>query len=127
MKFVGNWEIPNGKDSAQFVSIKSLKGKKGLSIYSKWIAKGELLFEGTGFWVYNAEMNKIDISTLLSTGYIFHDVGEFTSPATMEFTDENKKAKTVTKFKLEFISPNEIEGTTIENNKTYTAIWKRVK
>lgn len=127
MKFVGNWEIPSGRDSTQFVEFKSLPGKKGLSINSKWTTKGKLLFEGTGFWAYNAEISKIDISILLSTGYIFHDVGEFTSTATMEFSDENKMAKTATKFKLEFISPNEIQGTTIENSKTYSAIWKRTK
>ena len=125
-KFVGNWEIPFGKDSTQFLTIKSLQGEKGLSVYSKWTSKGKLLFEGTGFWVYDAEINKIDNSFLHSSGYVFHDIGEFISPNTFEFTDVNKMTKAVTKFKLEIISPNEIKGTTLIDNKAETVIWKRL-
>jgi hypothetical protein len=124
-KFVGNWEIPAGKDTTQFLTMKSLQGEKGLSVYSKWSTKGKMLFEGTGFWAYNAENNKIDNSFFHSSGYVFHDIGEFTSPNTFEFTDVNHA--TVTKFKLEIISANEIKGTTLVGNKTLTVVWKRVK
>ena len=129
MKFVGNWEIPTGEDSAQIVSIKSLQGKKGLSIYSKWTAKGVMLFEGTGFWAFDALTNKIDISILLSTGDIIHDNGVFTSPNTMEYVNINNAAAYtgISKSKLEFVSSNEIKGTTLKDNKEEIEIWKRIK
>jgi hypothetical protein len=123
-KFVGNWEIPAGKNTTQFLTMKSLQGEKGLSVYSKWTSKGKMLFEGTGFWAYNAKSNKIDVSFMHSSGYVFHDVGEFTSPNTFEFIDVNNK--TVTRSKLEIIAPNEIKGTTSVDNKAETAIWKRL-
>lgn len=129
MKFVGNREIITGKDSAQFVSIKSLQGKKGLSIYSKWTAKGEMLFEGTGFWAFDASINKIDISIILSTGDVIHDNGVFTSPNTMEYVNINNAAAYtgISKSKLEFVSSDEIKGTTLKDNKEEIEIWKRIK
>jgi hypothetical protein len=124
-KFVGNWEIPAGKDTTQFLTMKSLQGEKGLSVYSKWTSKGKMLFEGTGFWAYNAKSNKIDVSFMHSSGYVFHDVGEFTSPNTFEFIDINNT--TVTRSKFEIIAPNEIKGTTSIDNKAETVMWKRIK
>ena len=123
-KFVGNWEISAGKDTTQFLTMKSLQGEKGLSVYSKWTSKGKMLFEGTGFWAYNAKSNKIDVSFMHSSGYVFHDIGEFTSPNTFEFIDVNNA--TITRSKLEIISPNEIKGTTSVDNKAKTAMWKRL-
>jgi hypothetical protein len=124
-KFVGNWEIPISKDTTQFAVIKSLQGGNGLSVYSKWTSKGKMLFEGTGFWAYSAKSNNIDVSFMHSSGYVFHDVGEFTSPNTFEFIDVNNT--TVTRSKLEIISPNEIKSITLVGNKAVTQMWKRVK
>ena len=124
-KFVGNWEIPISKDTTQFAVIKSLLGGNGLSVYSKWTSKGKMLFEGAGFWAYSAKSNNIDVSFMHSSGYVFHDVGEFTSPNSFEFIDVN--STTVTRTKLEIISPNEIKGITLVGNNAVTQMWKRVK
>ena len=109
--WVGNWERSFGKDSFQYISFKRLQGENGLSIYSKWVTEGKMVAEGTGFWAYNAEINKIDISFMHSSGYVFHDLGEFTSPNMFEYTDINKDTKVVTLTKFEFISSNEIKET----------------
>ena len=88
-----------------------------------------MLFEGTGFWGYDAAVNKIDISIILSTGDVVHDHGSFTSANTMEYVNINNAAlyKGVSKCTLEFISPDEIKGTTLKDNKAETETWKRVK
>lgn len=128
-KFVGYWEIPTGKDTSELVTIKSLQGGKVLDVYAKWVTKGKMLFEGMGFWAYDASLNKIDISIVLSTGELVHDQGLFTSLNTMEFVNVNNSAlyKPGSKIKLEFISPDEIKGTTTANNKETTDTWKRIK
>jgi hypothetical protein len=87
--------------------------------------KGKIFSEGTGFWAYVAKSNNIDVSIMHSSGYVFHDVGEFKSPDTFEFIDVNNA--TVTKFKLEIISPDEIKGITLVDNKAETVMWKRIK
>jgi hypothetical protein len=128
-KFVGNWEIPSGKDTSEFVTIKSLQGGNGLSIYAKWVTKGKMLFEGTGFWGYDVAINKIDISIMLSTGDVVHDHGEFTSPTTMEYVNINnaKAYKGISKSMLDFISPDEIKLTILVGNNPVINAWKRVK
>lgn len=124
MKFAGNWEAPAGKDTTQTAQFKSLQGEKILSLYSKVLTKGKVLFEETGFWGYDVAKNKIDLSVIVSNGYVFHYLGEFTSPDKLEFADVNNASN---KFIFDFISPDEISGTTIENSKTTTAKWKRIK
>jgi hypothetical protein len=128
-KFVGNWEIPSGKDTSEFVNIKSLQGGNGLSVYAKWETKGKMLFEGTGFWGYDAAINKIDISILLSTGDVVHDNGEFTTPTKMEYVNINNAMayQGISKSTLEFISPDEIKLTVSVNNNPVINAWKRVK
>ena len=128
-KFVGNWEIPSGKDTSEFVNIKSLQGGNGLSVYAKWETKGKMLFEGTGFWGYDAAINKIDISILLSTGDVVHDNGEFTTPTKMEYVNINNAMayQGISKSTLEFISPDEIKLTVSVNNNPIINAWKRVK
>jgi hypothetical protein len=128
-KFVGNWETPAGKDTTEFIVIKSLQGGNGLSIYAKWVTKGKMLFEGTGFWGYDAAINKIDISIMLSTGDVVHDQGSFTSPAMLEFVNINnaKAYKGISKSMLEFNSPDEIKRTDIIDTKAVTETWERVK
>jgi hypothetical protein len=127
-KFVGNWEIPSGKDTSEFVTVKSLQGGNGLSVYAKWVTKGKMLFEGTGFWGYDAAINKIDISILLSTGDIVHDNAEFTSPAKLEYVNINnaKAYQGISKSMLEFISPDEIKLTVLVNNNPVISTWKRI-
>jgi hypothetical protein len=127
MNWVGNWERSIGKDSFQYISFKRLQGEHGLSLYSKWVMEGKMSAEGTGFWAYNAEINKIDISFMHSSGYVFHDLGEFTSPNMFEYTDINKNTKVVTLTKFEFISSNEIKETDLVDNRTTIYPWKRVK
>jgi len=127
MNWVGNWERSFGKDSFQYIAFKRLQGEHGLSVYSKWVTEGKMLAEGTGFWAYNAENNKIDISFLHSSGYVFHDLGEFISPNMFEYTDINKNTKVVTLTKFEFISSNEIKETDLVGDKTTIYTWKRVK
>jgi hypothetical protein len=128
-KFVGNWEIPSGKDTSEFVVIKSLQGGNGLSVYARWATKGKMLFEGTGFWGYDAAINKIDISIMLSTGDVVHDNAEFTSPTKMEYVNINnaKVYQGISKSTLEFISPDEIKLTVLVNNKPVISAWKRIK
>jgi hypothetical protein len=77
-KFVGNWEGPAGKDTTQFTQFKNLQGNNILSLYTKGITQGKTVFEGTGFWGYDAAKNKIDLSVILPAGYVFHYLGEFT-------------------------------------------------
>jgi len=124
-KFVGNWEGPAGKDTTQFTQFKNLQGNNVLSLYTKGIAHGKTVFEGTGFWGYNAVNNKIDLSVILSAGYVFHYIGEFTSPDKLELFDVNNASGN--KFIFESISHDEFKETTIENNKTSSRIAKRVK
>jgi hypothetical protein len=128
-KFVGNWEIPSGKDTSEFVTVKSLQGGNGLSVYAKWVTKGKMLFEGTGFWGYDAAINKIDISILLSTGDVVHDNAEFLSPTKLEYVNINnaKVYQGISKSTLEFISPDEIKLTVLVNNNPVINAWKRVK
>lgn len=128
-QFVGNWEIPSADGTIEYVSIKSLKGGNGLSVYAKWVAKGDILFDGTGFWGYDAAINKIDISILLSTGDVIHDHGMFISANTMEYVNINNAAayKGISKSLLEFVSANEIKSTTIKDGKEEISTWKRVK
>jgi hypothetical protein len=128
-KFVGNWEIPSGKDTSEFVTVKSLQGGNGLSVYAKWVTKGKMLFEGTGFWGYDAVINKIDISILLSTGDVVHDNAEFLSPTKLEYVNINnaKAYQGISKSTLEFISPDEIKLTVLVNNIPVINAWKRIK
>jgi hypothetical protein len=125
MNWVGNFEAPSGKDTTEFVQFKSLQGENVLSLYAKVVTKGKILFEETGFWGYDAANNKIDLSVIVSTGYVFHYLGEFTSPNKLEFFDVN--SATGNKFIMERISPDEFKETSIENNKISTRIGKRVK
>ena len=125
MNYVGNWEAPMGKDTTEFVQFKRLQGENVLSLYFKGITKGKILFEGTGFWGYDAAKNKIDLSAIVSSGYVFHYLGEFTSPGKLELFDVN--SATGNKFIMESISPDEFKETAIENNKVSTRIAKRVK
>ena len=72
MQYVGNWEGPMGKDTTEFVQFKRLQGENVLSLYFKGVTKGKILVEGTGFWGYDASKNKIDLSSIVSNGYVFH-------------------------------------------------------
>jgi hypothetical protein len=125
MNYVGNWEAPMGKDTTEFVQFKRLQGGNVLSLYFKGVTKGKILVEGTGFWGYDASKNKIDLSAIVSSGYVFHYLGEFTSPGKLELFDVN--SATGNKFIMESISPDEFKETAIENNKVSTRIAKRVK
>ena len=64
-----------------------------------------------------------------STGDVFHDLGEFTSPNKLEFVDVNNANayKGISKSMLELISPNEIKGTDVVDNRAVIQTWKRVK
>jgi hypothetical protein len=129
MKFIGNWEIRSGNDTSEFVTIKSLQGGNGLSVYAKWVTKGKMLFDGTGFWGYDAAIDKIDISILLSTGDVVHDNAEFLSPTKMEYVNINnaKAYQGISKSTFEFISPDEIKLTVLVNNNPVISEWKRMK
>jgi hypothetical protein len=128
-KFVGNWEIPSGKDTSEFVTFKNLLGEKGLSVYAKWTAKGKMFLEGTGFWAYDATINKIDISILLSSGEIIKDHGAFISPNAMEYVNINnaKAYEGVSKVTAEFVSADEIKDKEIINDKELIFKWKRIR
>lgn len=123
-KFVGNWEAPIGRDTTEVAQFKRLQGENIVSLNLKGVTKGKKLFEGTGFWGYDTSKNKVDLSVILSTGYVFHYLGEFTSPNKLELSDVNNAAN---KFIYEIITPDEFKETTIENNKTASRIAKRVK
>jgi len=125
MNWVGNFEIPSGKDTTEFVQFKSLQGGNVLSLYAKVVTKGKILFEETGFWGYDATNNKIDLSVIVSNGYVFHYLGEFTSSDKLELRDVNNA--TGNKFIFERISSDEFKETSIVNNITATRISKRVK
>jgi hypothetical protein len=125
MNWVGNFEAPLGKDTSEFVQFKSLQGENVLSLSAQVVTKGKTLFEGTGFWGYDAAKNKIDLSIIMSSGYVFHYLGEFTSPNKLELFDVNNA--TGNKFIMERLSPDEFKETSIENNKVATRIAKRVK
>jgi hypothetical protein len=125
MNWVGNFEIPSGKDTTEFVQFKSLQGGNVLSLYAKVVTKGKILFEETGFWGYDATNNKIDLSVIVSNGYGFHYLGEFTSSDKLEFFDVNNA--TGNKFIMERISPDAFKVTSILNNVTASRIAKRVQ
>ena len=125
MNWVGNFEIPSGKDTTEFVQFKSLQGGNVLSLYAKVVTKGKILFEETGFWGYDATNNKIDLSVIVSNGYVFHYLGEFTSSDKLDFFDVNNASGN--KFIMERISPDVFKVTSILNNVTASRIAKRVK
>jgi hypothetical protein len=125
INWVGNFEIPSGKDTSEFVQIKSLQGQNVLSLYAKVVSKGKILFEETGFWGYDAANKKIDLSVIVSNGYVFHYLGEFTSSDKLEFFDVN--SATGNRFIMERISPDEFKETSILNKVTASRIAKRVK
>jgi hypothetical protein len=125
MKFAGNWETPVGEDTSEFVQFNNVQGGNVLSLSAKVVTKGRTLLEERGFWGYDAVNNKIDLSVIVSNGYIYHYVGEFTSPNKLELYDVN--TSTGNKFIFELISSNQSRETSIENNKTATRIGKRVK
>jgi hypothetical protein len=124
-KFAGNWEGPSGKETTQFIQFKNLQGNNVLSLNAKVVTKGKILFEQTGFWGYDAVNNNIDLSVIVSNGYVFNYIGEFTSPDKLELFDVSKASGN--KFIFEFISRDEFKETTIENNKTSSRIVKRMK
>ena len=124
MKLNGDCETPADKDTTEFVQFKELQGKNVLSLYAKVVTKGKILLEETGFWGYDAANNKIDLSVIVSNGYVFHYLGEFTSLNKLEYYDVNA---TGNKFIFERISSNEVKETLIVNNKpakinTYTRV-----
>jgi len=125
MNWVGNFEVPAGKDTTEFVQFKSLQENKVLSLYAKVISKGKTLFEETGFWGYDAASNKIDLSVIVSNGYVYHYIGEFTSSNVLELFDVNRA--TGNKFIMERLSDNEFKETATFNNITTSRIGKRVK
>ena len=124
MQYVGNFEAPSGKDTTEFVQFKSLQGENVLSLYAKVVTKGKILFEETGFWGYDAANNKIDLSVIVSNGYVFHYLGEFTSSDKLELSEVNS---TGNKFTFERISSDAFKETSVFDNKTATRIAKRVK
>jgi hypothetical protein len=124
MQFIGNFEAPSGKDTTEFVQFKSLQGKNVLSLNAKVVSKGKILLEETGFWGYDAANNRIDLSVIVSNGYVFHYVGEFTSSDKLELSDVNS---TGNKFTFERISSDAFKETSVFDNKTATRIAKRVK
>lgn len=125
MNWVGNFEAPAGKDTTEFVQFKSLQENKVLSLSAKVITKGKTIFEETGFWGYDAASNKIDLSVIVSNGYVYHYIGEFTSSNVLELYDVNKA--TGNKFIMERLSDNEFKETATFNNITTSRIGKRVK
>src|ERR1035437_9685563 len=125
MNWVGNFEAPAGKDTTEFVQFKSLQENKVLSLYAKVITIGKTLFEETGFWGYDAASNKIDLSVIVSNGYVYHYIGEFTSSNVLELSDVNRA--TGNKFIMERLSDNEVKETATFNNITTSRIGKRVK
>ena len=44
-QFVGKWEVPLGKDTSEIVVFKSLQGGDGLSVYGRWVEKGNVFIE----------------------------------------------------------------------------------
>jgi hypothetical protein len=128
-KFVGNWEIPVGKDTSLFLVIKNYKGEYGLNVSDKLSTKGKTLVEGTGFWAYDAAINKINLSLLRSNGDVTQNLGAFTSPNTYEYVNVNNSPsyKGVSKCTLEFISPDEIKGKYLVGNEAVILTWKRLK
>jgi hypothetical protein len=128
-KFVGNWEIPVGKDTSLFIVVKSYQGGNGLNVSDKLATKGMMLVEGTGFWAYDEAINKINLSVLRSNGDVTQNLGAFTSPNTYEYVNVNNSPsyKGVSKCTLEFISPDEIKGKYLVGNEAVILTWKRLK
>ena len=128
-KFVGNWEIPVGKDTSLFLVIKNYKGEYGLNVSDKLSTKGKTLVEGTGFWAFDAAINKINLSVLRSNGDVTQNLGAFTSPNTYEYVNVNNSPsyKGVSKCTLDFMSPDEIKGKYLVGNEAAILTWKRVK
>ena len=122
-KFVGNWEIPQGKDTTEFLVIKSSQGYKGISMTAKFVTKGKMYLEATGFWAYDATINKIDCSAMASSGVVMHEFRLFTSPNKLEKIVENDNGSKVI---IEVISPNEIKQTRFINNQEVIRTWKRL-
>jgi hypothetical protein len=123
-KFVGNWEKPLGKDTSEIFVIKNILGGNGVSLYSKGLTKGKLLYEGIGTWGYDAKNNNIELSCILY-GEIWHSIGEFTSTDKLQFMFPNNP--NFSKVTYESISPNEIKETAFMNDKTETSTYKRIK
>ena len=90
-KFVGNWKIESKDSPMEYVTIKPLKNDLGVEVYAKWITtENMIILEAYGFWGYDREMDKIDISMFLSDGNTIHCLGSFKSGNELEFDEWSK-------------------------------------
>jgi hypothetical protein len=128
-KFIGNWEILVGKDTSLFIVIKNFKGGNGLYVSDRLETKGKVLVEGTGFWAYDAGINKVTLSLMRSNGEVTQNIGIFTSPTTYEYVNVNNSPNYigVSKCIFEFVSPDEIKGIYTIDNKEFIQPMKRIK
>jgi len=128
-KFIGNWQIPVGKDTSLIMVIKNFKGGNGLYVSDKLETKGKVLLEGTGFWAYDTGINKVTLSLMRSNGDVTQNLGFFTSATTYEYVNVNNSPDYmgVSKCIFEFVSPDEIKGIYTIDNKEFIQAMKRIK
>jgi hypothetical protein len=90
-KFVGNWKIESKDSPTEYVTIKPIKNDLGVEVYAKWInTENMITLEAYGFWGYDREIDKIDISMFLSDGNTIHCLGSFKSENELEFQERGK-------------------------------------
>lgn len=128
-KFIGNWEIPVGKDTSLLMIIKNFKGGNSLSVSDRLETKGKVLLEGTGLWAYDAGLNKVMLALMRSNGDVIQNLGLFTSTTTYEYVNVNNSPDYlgVSKCIFEFVSPDEIKGIYTIDNKEFIQPMKRIK
>jgi len=128
-KFIGNWEIPVGKDTSLVMVIKNFKVGNGLYVSDKLETKGKVLLEGTGFWTYDTGINKVTLSLMRSNGEVTQNLGFFTSATTYEYVNVNNSPDYmgISKCIFEFVSPDEIKGIYTIDNKEFIQPMKRIQ
>ena len=92
MQFIGNWKIEIDENSIEYVDLKPIENENGLDVYAKWVDDEDKIFlEAYGFWGYDKEIDKIDVSIILSDGSVVHCLGSFKSKDEFEFYEWSKQ------------------------------------
>jgi len=131
-QFIGNWKIESKDNPDEYVTIKPIKNDFGVDVYAKWInTENEIILEAYGFWGFDKEIDKIDISVFLSDGSTVHCLGLFKTEKEFEFYEWSKVEpnKHIRTYQITIKSSDNLYETVTDltNNLTNEYHWTRFK
>lgn len=132
MQFIGDWKIELDENSTEYVEINPIENGKGLDLHAKWVnSEGVVFLEAFGFWGYDTETDKIDISIFLSSGNAIHCLGLFNSEDEFVFYEwsKNDPSKKIRKYHFTLNSNDHYFEvvTDLETNNNDEYHWHRLK